>query len=103
MLGKRGARIKAIGEAARTELAELLGVPVHLFLHVKVEENWAEAARSTRRSGWTGCGEAPHSCCSTIPRGLRRGTNLARTAFRVVAELSCHQGLGQMGSTPDYP
>lgn len=43
VLGKRGARIKAIGEAARTELSELLGVKVHLFLHVKVEENWAES------------------------------------------------------------
>ena len=42
VLGKRGARIKAIGEAARKELSELLGVPVHLFLHVKVDENWAE-------------------------------------------------------------
>nr|WP_166174867.1 GTPase Era [Altererythrobacter segetis] len=43
VLGKRGARIKAIGEAARSELSELLGVPVHLFLHVKVDENWAES------------------------------------------------------------
>lgn len=45
VLGKRGARIKAIGEAARTELSELLGQKVHLFLHVKVEEGWDEAAR----------------------------------------------------------
>ena len=43
VLGKGGARIKAIGEAARTELAELLGQKVHLFLHVKVEENWTES------------------------------------------------------------
>ena len=43
VLGKRGARIKAIGEAARKELSEMLGVPVHLFLHVKVDENWAES------------------------------------------------------------
>lgn len=43
VLGRRGARIKAIGEAARVELAELLGQKVHLFLHVKVEEEWAEA------------------------------------------------------------
>ena len=42
VLGKGGNRIKMIGEAARTELAELLGVKVHLFLHVKVSENWAE-------------------------------------------------------------
>lgn len=42
VLGKRGAKIKAIGEAARKELAEVLGQKVHLFLHVKVEENWAE-------------------------------------------------------------
>lgn len=45
VLGKRGAKIKAIGEAARAELAEVLGQKVHLFLHVKVEENWAESAR----------------------------------------------------------
>lgn len=43
VLGKRGARLKAIGEASRAELAELLGVKVHLFLHVKVDENWADA------------------------------------------------------------
>jgi GTP-binding protein Era len=43
VLGKRGARIKAIGEAARKELGELLGVKVHLFLHVKVDESWAES------------------------------------------------------------
>ncbi|HWU03932.1 MAG TPA: GTPase Era [Novosphingobium sp.] len=42
VLGKRGARVKAIGEAARKELAEILGAPVHLFLHVKVDEKWAE-------------------------------------------------------------
>ena len=43
VLGKGGSKLKAIGEAARKELAELLGVKVHLFLHVKVEENWAES------------------------------------------------------------
>ena len=42
VLGKQGSRIKAIGEAARIELAAILGVPVHLYLHVKVDENWAE-------------------------------------------------------------
>jgi GTP-binding protein Era len=42
VLGKGGSRIKAIGAAARAELAEVLGVKVHLFLHVKVLENWAE-------------------------------------------------------------
>jgi len=43
VLGKQGARLKAIGEASRKELANLLGVKVHLFLHVKVEEGWADA------------------------------------------------------------
>ncbi|MCK9544546.1 MAG: GTPase Era [Novosphingobium sp.] len=43
VLGRRGAKIRAIGEAARKELSDLLGQTVHLFLHVKVEENWAEA------------------------------------------------------------
>jgi len=43
VLGKGGSKLKAIGEASRKELAELLGCKVHLFLHVKVEENWAES------------------------------------------------------------
>ena len=43
VLGKGGAKIKAIGEAARKELTELLGAKVHLFLHVKVEEGWADS------------------------------------------------------------
>ena len=42
VLGKRGARIKAIGEAARAELSNLLGRKVHLFLHVKVNPQWEE-------------------------------------------------------------
>ncbi len=43
VLGKKGAMIKAIGEASRKELAELLDAKVHLFLHVKVEEGWADS------------------------------------------------------------
>jgi GTP-binding protein Era len=42
VLGKGGSRIKAIGEAARKELSEMLGAKVHLFLHVKVSEKWDE-------------------------------------------------------------
>ena len=43
VLGKGGAKIKAIGEASRKELGELLETKVHLFLHVKVDERWADA------------------------------------------------------------
>ncbi len=42
VLGKGGARIKEIGARARAELAGLLGHPVHLYLHVKVKEDWDE-------------------------------------------------------------
>ncbi len=42
VLGKGGARIRAIGEAARAELAQLLGRKVHLFLHVKVNPRWED-------------------------------------------------------------
>jgi len=42
VLGKGGSKIKAIGEAARLELADVLGVKVHLFLHVKHSEGWSE-------------------------------------------------------------
>jgi GTP-binding protein Era len=42
VLGKGGTRIRALGEAARKELAALLGRKVHLFLHVKVNAKWEE-------------------------------------------------------------
>ena len=42
VLGKGGATLKWIGAESRKELAEILGRPVHLFLHVKVMETWAE-------------------------------------------------------------
>ncbi len=40
VLGKGGQRIKEIGARARAELSMLMGRPVHLYLHVKVKENW---------------------------------------------------------------
>ena len=42
VLGKGGATIKKIGELARTEMEDIFGHRVHLFLFVKVAENWAE-------------------------------------------------------------
>lgn len=42
VLGKGGARIKQIGAAARTEIEELIESRVHLFLFVKVRENWTD-------------------------------------------------------------
>lgn len=44
VLGNKGETIKAISTAARAEIAEFLGRPVHLFLQVKVRENWMEEA-----------------------------------------------------------
>ena len=42
VLGKGGARLKEIGSRSRAELSSLLGVPVHLYLHVKVAPKWDE-------------------------------------------------------------
>lgn len=42
ILGKGGTRLKEIGSRARTQLADLLGRQVHLFLHVKVNPKWEE-------------------------------------------------------------
>jgi len=42
VIGKGGAMIKAVGEASRKEIEALLDRRVHLFLHAKVQENWAD-------------------------------------------------------------
>ena len=42
VLGAKGSRIKEIGAASRKELEEMLGRRIHLFLFVKVRENWSD-------------------------------------------------------------
>ena len=51
VVGKGGATLKEIGAAARTELSELLGETVHLFLHVKVRKGWDDEAARLRNLG----------------------------------------------------
>lgn len=51
VLGKGGATIKSIGADARKELAEILEVPVHLFLFVKVREGWDNDPERYREIG----------------------------------------------------
>jgi GTP-binding protein Era len=51
VLGKGGATLKAIGEAARKELCDLFGETVHLFLTVTVREGWAEERARYREMG----------------------------------------------------
>ena len=51
VLGKGGATIKAIGEAARKEISEIVEAKVHLFLFVKVREGWGEDPERYRAMG----------------------------------------------------
>src|SRR5262245_24947068 len=51
VLGKGGQTIKAIGEAARKDIAEIADAKVHLFLFVKVRENWADDPERYRAMG----------------------------------------------------
>jgi GTP-binding protein Era len=51
VLGKGGATIKSIGAESRKEIAEIAGAPVHLFLFVKVRENWGDDPDRYREMG----------------------------------------------------
>ena len=51
VLGKNGSTIKSIGAESRKEIAEIAGVPVHLFLFVKVRENWGDDPDRYREMG----------------------------------------------------
>ncbi len=51
VLGKGGQTIKAIGAAARTEIAASIEHPVHLFLFVKVREGWGDDPERYREMG----------------------------------------------------
>ena len=51
VLGEKGQTIKAIGQASRREITEFAECPVHLFLFVKVRENWADDPERFREMG----------------------------------------------------
>ncbi|WP_421906373.1 GTPase Era [Mameliella sp.] len=51
VLGHKGETIKAISKAARAELSDFLDRPIHLFLQVKVRENWLEEAERYSEMG----------------------------------------------------
>ncbi len=51
ILGKGGETIKAVSKAAREEIAEFAGHPVHLFLQVKVRPNWLEESERYSEMG----------------------------------------------------
>ncbi|QXT39709.1 GTPase Era [Gymnodinialimonas ceratoperidinii] len=51
LLGKKGETIKAVSKAAREEIAEFVGHPVHLFLQVKVRPGWLEESERYSEMG----------------------------------------------------
>ena len=55
LLGARGETIRSIGQASRKDISEILEQPVHLFLFVKVRENWGDDPERYREMGleWT--------------------------------------------------
>lgn len=51
VLGKGGQTLKAIGAAARADLEDIYGPPVHLFIHVKAREGWSNEDARLRALG----------------------------------------------------
>ena len=51
LIGKKGQQLKALGEASRHELERILEKRVHLFLFVKVRENWLDDPERYREMG----------------------------------------------------
>jgi len=53
VIGKRGSLLKAVGEEARKDIAELLGRKVYLQLWVKIKEGWSDDDRALQQLGYT--------------------------------------------------
>ena len=52
VIGKDGGRLKDAGVAARSDIARMLGRPVHLEIWVKVREGWSDDERALRTLGF---------------------------------------------------
>ncbi len=59
VLGRGGETIKAIGQEARRDIAELIGRPAHLFLTVKPRPNWENEPERYREMGLDFSGGGP--------------------------------------------
>jgi GTP-binding protein Era len=52
VIGHRGARLRAVGTAARHQIEALLGTPVFLDLHVKIAKDWQRDPKQLRKLGF---------------------------------------------------
>ncbi len=52
VIGKKGARLREVGTAARLQIEALLGTPVYLDLHVKIAKDWQRDPRQLRKLGF---------------------------------------------------
>jgi len=52
LIGKGGARIRALGQSSRTEIERLLGTRVFLELFIKVQKNWTDSERLLKEFGY---------------------------------------------------
>ena len=52
VIGKKGSKLKQIGEAARKEIEEMVGARVFLKLFVRVQKNWSKDTKAIRRFGY---------------------------------------------------
>jgi GTP-binding protein Era len=52
VIGKGGARLRAVGTQARAQIEAMLGTPVYLDLHVKIAKDWQRDPRQLRKLGF---------------------------------------------------
>ena len=52
IVGKKGSRLRAIGQSARREIEKMVGARVYLELFVHVQKNWTESAHQLKRFGY---------------------------------------------------
>ncbi len=52
VIGKQGAKLRQIGEAARKEIETMLGTKVLLKLFVRVQKNWSKDTKALRKFGY---------------------------------------------------
>ena len=52
LIGKKGSKLKQIGEDARKEIERMVGAKVFLKLFVRVQKNWSRDTKALRRFGY---------------------------------------------------
>ena len=93
VIGHKGARLREIGSASRTQIERILGSPVFLDLHVKVAKDWQRDPKQLRKLGSeNSLGTSLKACLHSLGETRSPWHRRSPARLRAVVRPALHSG-----------